>query len=366
MSLSSVKRSSSANSTIVVVALARLCGREAQHDGVDQDVVACGEVGVEAHPELDERRHPPAGPDLAGVGPVDAREALHQCRLAAAVAPDDAEELARADVGGNRAQRVERLLGARAERMQHALLERVDLLVRQAERFGHVADRQRHACFGWGAHRRERSDDSLRLRDAGPPANRPWRAAPGRQPRGLPRLDAGRRAGRPAGSQCARERGGGRRPVRRRGRLGAPDRGGRARACLGPAAPGEPRVRQPGWTGGRPRLAGRGLLHRPPHDRHVVVGGRRLPRRLPPCLRPRRRGVGGLTSRSRRARRGLARARGADAGARRGRAVLGRGTGRARVAGRRPAVPVRLRPRRRLRAQEPARPDRGLPARLRA
>ena len=39
-----------------VVALARLVGREAQHDAVDDDVVVRGQVGVEADAEFDERR----------------------------------------------------------------------------------------------------------------------------------------------------------------------------------------------------------------------------------------------------------------------------------------------------------------------
>ena len=213
-----------------VVALARLRGREPEHHGVDQHVVARGEVGVEAHAQLDEGRDPAAGPDLAGVGPVDAGHALHERGLAAAVAADDPEELARAHVDRDPAQGLELLLRAGAERMQRTLLERVHLLVGKAEGLGDVTDRQRHACLGRGAHRPSVVTDSLRIRDAGAPANRPWRAAPGRQPRGLPRLDAGRRAGRPAGSRCARGRRGGRRPVHRRGRLRAPYRGRRARA----------------------------------------------------------------------------------------------------------------------------------------
>ncbi len=128
-----------------VVALARLRGREPEHHRVDEHVVARGEVGVEADAQLDEGRDPAAGPDLARVGPVDAGHALHERGLAAAVAADDPEELARADVDRHGAQRVERLLRAGAERMQRTLLERVHLLVGKAEGLGDVPDRQRHA-----------------------------------------------------------------------------------------------------------------------------------------------------------------------------------------------------------------------------
>ena len=124
----------------LVEALARLGAREAHHHRVDDDVVARGEVGVEADAELDERRQPALHAHLAAVGPVDAGEALQQRALARAVAADDAEELALLDGDVDVAQRVELLERARAAGMQHPLLERVVLLVRDAERLRDVVD----------------------------------------------------------------------------------------------------------------------------------------------------------------------------------------------------------------------------------
>ena len=49
-------------------------------------------VRVEPDAELDERRQPAPAPDVA-LGPVDARQALQQRALAAAVAAGDPEEL---------------------------------------------------------------------------------------------------------------------------------------------------------------------------------------------------------------------------------------------------------------------------------
>ncbi len=76
-----------------VVALASLARGEAHHDPVHDHVVARREIGVEADAELDERRQPPAAPDVT-LGAVDPGQALEQRALAAAVAPGDAEELA--------------------------------------------------------------------------------------------------------------------------------------------------------------------------------------------------------------------------------------------------------------------------------
>ena len=83
---------------IVVEALPRLPAAEAEHDRVDHHVVAGGQLRVEADAQLDERREAPVDAQLAGVDVVDPGEALQQRALAAAVAADDAEELARRDV----------------------------------------------------------------------------------------------------------------------------------------------------------------------------------------------------------------------------------------------------------------------------
>src|SRR5438067_694 len=77
---------------------ARLTPAEPQHDGVDDHVVAGGQLGVESHAELDERREAAADVDPPRVGLVDARDALEQRALAASVATHDPEELALRDL----------------------------------------------------------------------------------------------------------------------------------------------------------------------------------------------------------------------------------------------------------------------------
>ena len=52
----------------LVEALARLLAREAEHGRVDQDVLARGQVRVEADAQLDERREPAVDVDRARVG----------------------------------------------------------------------------------------------------------------------------------------------------------------------------------------------------------------------------------------------------------------------------------------------------------
>ena len=122
----------------LVVARARLARREAHHDPVEHDVVARGQILVEADAELDEGRQAPVHPDPPAVDAVDAGQALQQRALAAAVAPGDPEELARAHVEGDVAQRFERLVAGAAQRVQRALLEGVRALLGHAER---LADR---------------------------------------------------------------------------------------------------------------------------------------------------------------------------------------------------------------------------------
>jgi hypothetical protein len=89
-----VNSRSSAKSMIWSKRRPGLARAEAEHRGVDADVVARRQVGVEADAELDERRHAPVDEDPPAVRGVDAGQALEQGRLARPVAPDDAEELA--------------------------------------------------------------------------------------------------------------------------------------------------------------------------------------------------------------------------------------------------------------------------------
>ena len=111
----------------------RLAPAEPHHHAVEHDVLARGQLRVEADAELDERRQPSRDPDAPGVGAVDARHDLQQRALARAVAPDDAEELALVHVERDPPQRLQLAVAAARERVQRALLERVDPVLRDAE-----------------------------------------------------------------------------------------------------------------------------------------------------------------------------------------------------------------------------------------
>jgi hypothetical protein len=136
----------------VVDAPARLTRREAEHDAVEDDVVGGGEVGVEADAELDEGRQPAPDRDRPAVDRVDARQALQQRALARAVASDDPEELALLDLEGDVAQRDEVLGVPAAQRVQRALLERVDALRGHAEALADVLDQDGGLGVRAGAH----------------------------------------------------------------------------------------------------------------------------------------------------------------------------------------------------------------------
>ena len=126
-----------------VVASLGLPAGQAQHGGVDHHVVVRREIGVEADAEFDERGEPSVHVDLARVCRVDAGEAFQQRRLAAAVATDDAVELAALYAEGDAAQAVHRVDDRPPERVQRPLLERVDALPRDAEVLRDTIDDQR-------------------------------------------------------------------------------------------------------------------------------------------------------------------------------------------------------------------------------
>ena len=65
--------------------------------GVDVDVLAAGEVGMEAGAELEQRGQPAAHAHLAGGRREDAGDALEQRRLARPVVAEDADRLALLD-----------------------------------------------------------------------------------------------------------------------------------------------------------------------------------------------------------------------------------------------------------------------------
>jgi hypothetical protein len=116
-----------------VVAPARLARRESHHDPVHHDVVTCGQIRVEPHAELDERRQAPAAPNVA-LAAVDPGDALEQCALSAPVATRDPEELAGLDGERDVVERSERLVADPPARMQHSLLESVHPLLWNPER----------------------------------------------------------------------------------------------------------------------------------------------------------------------------------------------------------------------------------------
>ena len=80
---------------------------------------------------------------LAAVDVVDPGDALQQRALAAAVAADDAEELALRDLDVDVVDRLQHVEGPRAERMQGPLLERVVLPVGELEALGDAVQRHR-------------------------------------------------------------------------------------------------------------------------------------------------------------------------------------------------------------------------------
>ena len=82
------------NSTIVVEALLDLSALHAEDRPVQIDVLAAGELRVEARSDLEQAADAAANLDAARGRRGDAREDLEQRRLAGAVSPDDAEHLA--------------------------------------------------------------------------------------------------------------------------------------------------------------------------------------------------------------------------------------------------------------------------------
>ena len=127
----------------LVEALLELALAQPEQRAVDADVVARRELEVEADAELDERREQPVDPNEAGVRAVDAGEDLQQRALAAAVRPDDSEELTRLDRERDVRERVVPLVRRPAERVQEVLLEDRPPLVRQPERLRDAGDLDR-------------------------------------------------------------------------------------------------------------------------------------------------------------------------------------------------------------------------------
>ena len=126
-----------------VEAPAHLLRRQPHHHPVEDDVLAGGQLVVEADAELDERRQAAGDPDRPAVGPVDARQQLQQGALAGAVAADDPEELALVDLEGDAVERVQLAVLAGREGMHRALFEGVDALGRDPEGLVEILDLDR-------------------------------------------------------------------------------------------------------------------------------------------------------------------------------------------------------------------------------
>ena len=94
-----------------LVELARDLGAAHAEDGaVEIDVLAAGELGMEAGADLQQARHAAADFDAALGRRGDAGKDLEQRRFAGAVAADDADDLAPLDLEGDVLQRPEPLL----------------------------------------------------------------------------------------------------------------------------------------------------------------------------------------------------------------------------------------------------------------
>ncbi len=77
----------------VVEAHGDVAAAHAEDRGVEEHVVATGQLGMEAGAEFEQRRHPLVHAHAAGVRLQDAGHALQQRRLARAVLADDTEDL---------------------------------------------------------------------------------------------------------------------------------------------------------------------------------------------------------------------------------------------------------------------------------
>ena len=193
-----------------------------------------------------------------------------------------------------RSARSSRVLAAR-ERMQRALLERVDAVLRDPEGLLDVADLDDHRALGGGGHRRPKG---TRRSDARPPAPQPplleARARPGRlasQPparrarRPGPRRASASDAARRARTRCPASRCG--RPATRSGRGGEPGER-RRRALGGDEAPQRAALARASAVAaaGEQRLGQHGARQIAAEVRAAAAAQQREPRRprRPPCV----------------------------------------------------------------------------------
>jgi hypothetical protein len=146
-----------------------LLPRQAEHDRVDDHVVACGEFRVEPHAELDERRQAAVDRNLATIGLIDAGEAFQESALTASVSPDDPEELSGGNLDADILNRVQNARPARPERVQHPFLKRLGPLAGQPEALADTRKRDRRGC----ARSQPRAGERRSVKDPVMPAHRP-------------------------------------------------------------------------------------------------------------------------------------------------------------------------------------------------
>ena len=101
--------------------LADAGAREAVDRAVQIDVLAAGEVGMEARAELEQRRDPAAGLDPARGRLDDPGDEPEQRRLAGAVPADEPDRLAGLDPHGDVAERLDLARAEPAARDEHVL-----------------------------------------------------------------------------------------------------------------------------------------------------------------------------------------------------------------------------------------------------
>ncbi len=125
-----MKSCSSANSTISSKRFCDLALGQAEHDAVDEDVLAAGNLGMEAGAELDERGDRPLHRHRAGRRLRDAGHQLERRALARPVSADDAEGAARGTMNDTSCQGRKRLVGlqvANDAALQEGALQRREL-----------------------------------------------------------------------------------------------------------------------------------------------------------------------------------------------------------------------------------------------
>src|SRR5215207_2767470 len=120
---------------VVEVAMG-LAAAQAEDGRVQVDVLAAGQLAVEAGPQLQQRGDPAPDLDRAGGRGQDARQHLEQCRLARAVGTDQPDGLAGADLQTDVLEGPEPL-GAGLAVQQQPLLEAGGPLVVELEALAH-------------------------------------------------------------------------------------------------------------------------------------------------------------------------------------------------------------------------------------